>query len=53
MNSKLFQDFLKSAVQELKESNIVNPTRSKRHRMSFLGRVRTEETQKAEVSEWD
>lgn len=50
MSSELFQNFLKSAVQELKESNIVNPTRSKKqHRMSFLGRAKTEH-QKAEVS---
>ena len=51
MNSELFQNFLKSAVKELKESNIVNPTRSKKqHRMSFLGRAKTD-YQEEEVSE--
>lgn len=49
--SELFHQFLKSGVQDLKEANVVNPTRSKKqNRMSFLGRTKTEDSEKAEVS---
>ena len=50
VNSELFQEFLRSGVRALKEANVVQPGRSKKHnRMSFLGRVKGEDTQKAEV----
>ncbi len=51
-NSDIFREFLKSAVKNLKEANVINPQRNKKqHRMSFLGRVKGEDSQKAEVSE--
>lgn len=51
ISSDLFCQFLKSAVKDLKEANVVNPTRSKKqYRVSFLGRVKGEDSQKAEVS---
>lgn len=50
VGSDLFHQFLKSAVQDLKEANVVNPNRSKKqNRMSFLGRVKGEDTHQAEV----
>lgn len=50
LNSDLFKGFLKSAVQDLKESNIVNPSRTKRQfRKSFLGKVKPDEALLAEV----
>ena len=52
MRSSLFQNFLKSAVQELKESNIVNPTKSKKqYRKRFLSRIKSRD-QLVEVSGW-
>lgn len=51
ISSDLFRQFLKSGVQNLKEANVVNPTKSKKlHRRSFLGRVKGDDNQKAEVS---
>ncbi len=50
LSSDLFKGFLKSAVQDLKDSNIVNPTRKKKqHRKTFLGRVKPEDALMAEV----
>ena len=50
-SSDLFHEFLKSGVKSLKEANVIDPQRSKKqHRMSFLGRVKGEDSQKAEVS---
>ena len=52
LTSDLFKKFLKSAVQDLKESNIVNTNRrmKKQHRKSFLGRVKPYSAHMAEVS---
>ncbi len=52
VSSDLFHQFLKSAVKDLKEANVVMPPKSKKqNRMSFLGRVRADDTHKAEVSD--
>lgn len=54
IGSDLFGQFLKSAVKDLKDANVVNPTRSKKlNRMSFLGRVKGDDSQKAEVATFE
>ena len=51
VTSEVFRQFLKSGVRNLKEANVVNPNRSKKqNRISFLGRVKGSDGQKAEVS---
>ena len=52
IGSDLFRQFLKSGVRNLKEANVIDPQRSKKqNRTSFLGRVKGEDAQKAEVRE--
>ena len=51
LSSSDFREFLKSGVKILKESNVVNSQRTrKQNKMGFLGRVRSDDTKKAEVS---
>lgn len=49
--SDLFHEFLKSGVKSLKEAHVIDPQRSKKqNRTSFLGRVKGEDSHKAEVT---
>lgn len=51
INSEIFQEFIKSGVKDLKAANVVNPNRNKKqNRMSFLGKVKGDGGQKAEVN---